>query len=168
MTIDANQTMRFDDQFELTYELLNELEMEVKPDGSIIDTNNNILFFNGMKVIANIDPHNIHYAGQGEITFDILTNIRLSTVLFGNYLEKKIVDGMPFVSYFPDEQIIPSTNMKIPDKKIFNLTVKFDNIRELASPYYHSKCLPFLWMMFALEDEPVDLNNFDTEEYESK
>ena len=168
MIIDANQIMKFDDQFELIYELLNELEMEVKPDGSIIDSNNNILFFNGMKVLANTNPNNIHYAGQGEITFDILSNIRLSTVLFGNYLEKKIASGMPFVSYFPDEKIIPATNVKLPDEKLFNLTVKFDNVREISSPYFHNKCLTFIWMMFALEDEPVDLYNFDTEEYLSK
>ena len=168
MTIDANQIMRFDDQFELVYELLNELEMEVKPDGTIIDANGNILFFNGMKVLANTNPNNIHYAGQGEITFDILTNIRLSTVLFGNYLEKKMAAGMPFVSYFPDEKIVPAASDKLPDEKFFNLTVKFDNVSELSSPYFHSKCLTFIWMMFALEDEPVDLSNFDTEEYLSR
>ena len=165
MTINANQVMRFDDQFELVYELLSELEMEVKPDGSIIDANNNILFFNGMKVIANVNPNNIHYAGQGEITFDILSNIRLSTVLFGNYLEKKMAEGMPFVSYFPNEMIVEAEGPNLPDKKYFNLTVKFDNTKELTSPYFRSKCLTFLWMIFTLEDSPVDLSNFDTEEY---
>ncbi len=168
MNISSNQVMSFEDVFELTYELLSELEMEVLPDGSILDSDNNILFFNGMKVIANIDPSNVHYAGQGEIMFDVLGNIRLSTVLFGNYLDKKIKSGMPFVSYFPDEKIILSSSTKVPDTKIFNLTVKFDNVRELTSPYFKSKCLTFIWMIFALEEEMVDLSNFEVEEYLKK
>lgn len=165
MNINANQVMQFDDVFELTYELLNELDMEVLPDGSILDPDNNIFFFNGMKIIANIDPNNIHYAGQGEIMFDILGNIRLVTVLFGNYLDKKIKNGMPFVSYFPEEQVIASNNDKDPDTKLFNMTVKFDNMHEITSPYFKLKSLTFIWMIFALEDETVDLSNFEIEEY---
>ena len=165
MNMDANQVLKFDDVFELTYELLSELDLEVFPDGSIVDVDNNVFFFNGMKVIANINPNNIHYAGQGEIMFDIVGNIRLATVLFGNYLERKIKEGMPFVSYFPDEKVIESEDEDVPDIKIFNLTVKFDNERELASPYFRLKTLTFIWMIFALEEEMVDLSNFELEEY---
>lgn len=168
MNMNANQVLQFEDVFELTYELLSELDLEVFPDGSIVDVDNNVFFFNGMKVIANIDPRNIHYAGQGEIMFDLIANNRLSTVLFGNYLERKIKDGMAFVSYFPDEKIIVSEKDDIPDTRLFNLTVKFDNIHELASPYFKIKSLTYIWMIFALEEEMVDLSNFDTEEYMKK
>ena len=157
--------MQFDDVYELNYELLNELEFEVKPDGTIYDPkNNNILFFNGMKILASIRPDQIHYAGQGEIPFDILNNIRMTTVLFGNYLEKKMAAGMPFVSYFPDEQIIEGKKLKDADIKLSNITVKFDNIHEMSSPYFRNKCLKFIYMIFALEEDVVDLTNFDAME----
>ena len=157
--------MQFDDIYELNYELLNELEFEVKPDGTIYDpAGNNIIFFNGMKVIASTRADNIHYAGQGEIPFDILNNIRMTTVLFGNYLERRMAKGMPFVSFFPDEQIIPGEKLTDPDIKISNLTVKFDNTHELSSPYFRNKCLKFIYMIFMLEDDLVDLTNFDAME----
>ena len=165
MNILPNGTMIFDDKYELIYELLNELEYEVQPDGSIIDESNNILYFNEMKVLATIDPKYPKYPGQGEIDFDILNNVRLSTVLFGRYLEKKIAAGMPFVSYYPGEMTIPNPAGKnLPDKKISNLTVKFDNTHDLSTPFFKNKCLKFIYMIFKLEEQEVDLSNMDVEE----
>ena len=167
MQIDANGTLRFEDKYELVYELLSELEYEVKPDGSIYDPNsNNIIFFNGLKVIASIDQKNIHYAGQGEISFDILENIRMSTVLFGKYLEKKMAEGMPFISFYPEEKIVEGKHAKDPDIKLSNLTIKFDNVTEASTPFYCNKCLKFIYMIFYLEGNIVDLSNFDV--WESK
>ena len=165
MNILPNGAIVFDDKYELIYELLNELEYEVLSDGSIIDDCNNILYFNEMKVLATINPNNPKYPGQGEIDFDILNNVRLSTVLFGRYLEKKMASGMPFVSYYPGELAIPNPAGKnLPDKKISNLTVKFDNIHEISTPYFKNKCLKFIYMIFKLEDQEVDLTNMDIEE----
>ena len=151
-----NGCMTFNDVFELNYELLNELEMEVKPDGIIYDPNNNVvLSFNGMMVKASINPNEIHYPGQGEIDFDILNNVRLITTLFGLYLERKMKEGMPFISFYPHEYTDET------DLKFSNITVKFDNTRELSSEYFHNKCLKFIHMIFLLDDNKVDLHNFD-------
>ena len=163
MTIDANGVMFFDDIFELNYELLSELEYEVKPDGSVIDTvSNSIIFFNGLKVTASIKANDIHYPGQGEIAFDILNNTRLTTMLFGQYIQRKIDQGMSFVSWYPEERVVEGKKDKDPDIRFSNITVKFDNIHEVSSPFYMNKCLKFIYMIFYLDEgNVVNLNNFD-------
>lgn len=146
----------FDDIFELNYYLLTELELELKPNGTIFDPRKNEIFsFNGMIIKASTDPNNIHYAGQGEIEFDILGNVRLITVLFGRYLERKQEEGMPFVSFYTEET-------SIDDIKYSRLCVKHDTYNTTESNYYHNKCLKFIDMIFLLdEDEQIELRNFD-------
>ena len=152
--------MVFDDVYELNYELLSELELEVKPNGNNYEPKKgSILSFNGNIIVASINPNEIHYAGQGEIEFDILNNVRMTTVLFGDYLSKKQADGMPFVSYFPNER---SENIDDGEIKYSNLTVKYDNVNSIESSYFHNKCLKFIDLIFKMEDNPVDLRNFDT------
>lgn len=153
--------MSFDDQYELVYELLNELEYVLKHDGSIFDPfANSILSFNGMIIKASTNPNNIHYAGQGEIEFDILNNVRLTTTLFGHYLQKKEQDGVKVVSTFTEEQ----NSKVIEGAKISRLTIRTDINHDISSPYYHNKCLKFIWAMFAMEDTYVNLNNFEPSE----
>lgn len=153
--------MSFDDQYELVYELLNELEYVLKHDGSIFDPfANSILSFNGMIIKASTNPNNIHYAGQGEIEFDILNNVRLVTTLFGHYLQKKEQDGVKVVSTFTEEQ----NSKVIEGAKISRLTIRTDINHDISSPYYHNKCLKFIWAMFAMEDTYVNLNNFEPSE----
>lgn len=155
MRILPNGSMRFEDVFELTYELFNEMEFVVRPDGSVIDTTtNNILAFNGNIIKASISPNDIKYAGQGEIVLDLLGNIKIVTTLFGHYLERKQREGMPFVSYFQDET-------ESEDIKFSSLTVKFDTIHSVTSGFFHNRCLKFIHMIFILEEQYVDLSNFD-------
>ena len=161
MIIKRNGAMSFDDVFELNYELLSQLEMNVRHDGTIFDpTTNNILAFNGMIIKASIKPNEIHYAGQGEIEFDILNNVRMITTLFGTFLDRKIKSGMQFRSYYPEERLEGE------DIKSSSLTVKFDDYNSITTPFYHNKCLKFIHMIYALEEELVDLSNFDQIEEE--
>lgn len=153
--------MMFDDQFELVYELLNELEYKLKPDGSIYDPfTNSILSFNGLFIKASTNPNNIHYAGQGEIEFDILNNVRLVTTLFGHHLKRKEAEGLALVSTFTEE----TESKVIEGAKMTRLTIRTNINQDLVSPYYHNKCLKFIWAMFALEDSYVNLNNFEPSE----
>ena len=152
-----NNEMIFEDIFELNYEVLNEMELELRPDGTIFDNNQNkVLSFNGMIIKASIRPDQIHYAGQGEIEFDILNNVRLVTTLLGLSIQRHINEGMPFLSYFPEERTEDD------DSKVSNLTVKFDNTREISTQFYHNKCLKFIEMIFLLEEDKVNLMNFDS------
>lgn len=151
--------MIFDDEFELTYEILNEMELELRPDGTIYDRlRNKLYYFNGMLVKASTNPHQMHYAGQGEIAFDILHNVRMATVMFGNYLQNCQADGMEFVSWFQEERESP----EIEGAKMTNLSIKKDSIFVLESPFFYNKCLKFIWCLFHLQDTRVDLSNFDT------
>ena len=87
--------MMFDDVYELTYELLHTLDLIVRPDGTIFEpATNSVLSFNGMIIKATIKENDIKYAGEGEIVFDVLNNVRMITVLFGHYLEKKQAEGI--------------------------------------------------------------------------
>lgn len=154
MRILPNGAMQFEDVFELTYELLNEMELEVKANGYVFDPNRNtILSFNGNMVKASINPHDIKYAGQGEIVLDLLGNTKLITNLFGYYLEKKQAEGMPFVSYFNEESG--------DEIKYSALTVKFNAVSSATTAPYHNRCLKFIHMIFLLEEQLVDLSNFD-------
>lgn len=153
--------MIFDDPYELVYELLNELEYVMRRDGSIFDPfTNSILSFNGMIIKASTSPNNIHYAGQGEIEFDILNNVRLVTTLFGHYLQKKEADGIKLVSTFTEEQ----DSTVIEGAKTSRLTIRTDINHDTTSPYYHNKCLKFIWAMFAMEETYVNLCNFEPPE----
>jgi len=157
MNILPDGTMQFVDQYELTYELFNDLDLEVRPDGTVYDTRGcTILAFNGMNLKANINPYNIHYAGEGEIIFEPLSNVRLVTTLFGWDLERKIKEGqITFRTFSPSEMLCDD------EIKRTNLTVKFDDNNSICTKYYHNKCLKFLEMIFILNSEQVDLSNFD-------
>lgn len=153
--------MIFDDPYELVYELLNELEYTLKHDGSIYDPfTNSILSFNGMIIKASTNPNNIHYAGQGEIEFDILSNVRLVTTLFGHYLQKKEAEGLKLVSTFTEE----TESTAIEGAKLSRLTVRTDINHDVSSPYYYNKCLKFIWMIFAMEGTCVNFRNFEPPE----
>ena len=39
--------------------------------------------------------------------------------------------------------------------------LKFDNTREISTQFYHNKCLKFIEMIFLLEEDKVNLMNFD-------
>lgn len=161
MTFLVTGEMVFDDELELVYELLNDLEYELRQDGTIFDPfTGSILSFNGMVIKASTNPLYMHYAGQGDIAFDILNNLRLVTVLFGYYLKKKEAEGLPLVSTFTEE--IPSDTVE--GAKKTRLTVRTNINHDLSSPYYHNKCLKYIWTIFAMEDTFVSLENFDVVE----
>lgn len=149
--------MLFDDVFELTYYVLEELGLQLMPDGKIFDPiKNEILSFNGMIIKGSVNPNKINYAGQGEITLDLLNNVRLTTVLFGRFLQSKMVEGMPFVSQYTEEYVDDT------EVKFNRLVVKHDTYNQTVSRYYHNKCLKFIDMIFLLDDDNVELRNFDT------
>jgi len=149
--------MLFDDVYELTYYVLEELGLQLLPDGKIFDPiKNEILSFNGMIIKGSVNPNKINYAGQGEITLDLLNNVRLTTVLFGRFLQSKMAEGMPFVSQYTEEYVDDT------EVKFNRLVVKHDTYNQTVSRYYHNKCLKFIDMIFLLDDDNVELRNFDT------
>lgn len=161
MKYSALGEMIFDDPYELVYELLNELEYVLIHDGTVFDPfTNSILSFNGMVIKASTNPNNIHYAGQGEIEFDILNNVRLVTTLFGHYLQKKEADGIKVVSTFTEER----DSDIIEGAKTSRLTIRTDINHDTSSPYYHNKCLKYIWALFAMEETYVNLCNFEPSE----
>lgn len=158
MTLSPIGEMIFDDEFELVYEVLNELEIELRPDGSIYDpARNTILSMNGLIIKASTNPMQMHYAGQGEMPFDILNNVKLISTLFYHYMQLKEAEGMPLISTYVSEL----ESLRVEKFKTTNLTVKFGVGNECSSPFFHNKCLKFIWMIFGLDQTPVNLQNFD-------
>ena len=158
----------YEDEYELTYNLLNALSMSVRPDGSIIDTEisgagtntariiGTPITFSGKILKANIDRNNIHYAGEGEVMLDVLTNNKMLDRLLGLFLDKlRVFDSKEVLSYFSNE--IKDDN----DVKTFNVNVKFENGEEYNSAYYLNKCLPIIDLIFQMSEENVDLSNFN-------
>ena len=150
--------MLFDDEYELNYYVLEEMGLILQNDGKIYDPEKNeILSFNGLIIKGSVSSKRINYAGQGDITLDLLNNVRLTTLLFSRYLQKRIDEGMPFVSHY-SEEIIDET-----ETKYNRLVVKHDTYNETVTRYYHRKCLKFIEMIFLISDDPemVELRNFD-------
>ena len=79
----------------------------------------------------------------------------MTTVLFGRFLQRKMDEGMPFVSHY-SEEIVDDT-----DTKYSKLIVKHDTYNSTETIYYHNKCLKFISMIFLLNGEDVELRNFD-------
>ena len=80
----------FENVEELNYNLLNAVGLSTLPNGNIVDREigNAQIKFDGKNMKANIDPNNIHYAGEGEIMLDVLSNLKMSIVLLGHLLDK--------------------------------------------------------------------------------
>ena len=147
----------FEDQFELNYYLLTQLEIELTPNGNLYDAaRNEMLSFNGLMIKGSVSADNINYAGQGEIEFNVLENVRLITTLFGRYIKQKEEEGMPFLSWFADETIDET------ELKFTRLVVKHDTYNSTISEYYRNKLLKFIDMIFRLDGEIVELHNFDS------
>ena len=156
MKILPNGKTLFEDEFELNYYILTELNYQLTPDGKILDNNTNeILAFSGMIIKGSVNPNQINYAGQGEIELQLLSNVRMITMLFGRFLQQKINEGMPYVSQFTEEMVDDT------DIKYSKLTVKHDTFNSTSTEYYHNKCLKFISMIFILDGEDVELRNFD-------
>lgn len=152
--------MIFDDVYDLTYNLLSEIGISVLPDGRMVDQDMGcIINFGGSILKANIDPRYIKYAGQGESIFEPLTNIRQVTTLLGYHLDKKQkLEGMEFISYYPEE-----IEEEITGIKFTNLSLKygigFNDV--ISSRFYFNKCLKYIDLIFAIEGDQADLHNFD-------
>lgn len=162
MIYDATGAMLFDDPFEMTYEVLNEMELEVRPDGSIYSPIlHGLFFFNGLLIKASTDPNNIHYAGQGEIVLDLMNNVRIANMMFGHMIQKQQAEGMPFASFIVEEKTIEATKRNEEDYKVSCLTIKYDPFNEDSTNFYRNKCLKFVHGIFLAGDTFVDLTNLD-------
>ena len=156
MTITNEGKTCFDDEYELNYYVLEELDLQLLQDGKIFDPyTNEILSFNGMIIKGSVSPSHINYAGQCEIVLSLLNNVRMVTTLFGRFLQRKIDNGMPFVSHFSEETTDDS------DIKYSKLIVKHNTYQSTETIFYHNKCLKFISMIFLLNGEDVELRNFD-------
>lgn len=168
MQIRTDGVMTFDDIFDLNYNFLSEMSMSVNSNGVIYykddDTGETtILKSDGKDIIASIDPNNIHYAGPITVQFDILNDIVLVQHILGFYLQVCQNKGMPFISYFPEEQTKTfkvKRNLEI-DIKYTAETIKLSASNSITSHYYHNKCLKYIDLIFMLEGDIVDLSNFD-------
>lgn len=150
----------FHDVYDLTYNLLSEIGISVLGDGRMVDQDMGCTInFGGMILKANIDPNYIKYAGQGESVFEPLSNVRQVTTLLGYYLDKKQkLEGMEFISYYPEE-----IEEEISGIKFTNLSLKYGTGFHdvISSRYYFNKCLKYIDLIFAIEGDQVDLHNFD-------
>lgn len=150
----------YDTVEELTYALLNVMDLSTRPDGTVIDKSispQGTVIMDSDKVLkANTDPNNIHYAGESDVLLDPLVNLHLLNNLFGLYADKIRVEGeKDLVSMFSEE--IYDANMD----RMSRCGIKFDNGEEYYSEYYYSKCLGLIELIFILGEENVSLRNFD-------
>ena len=152
----------YDTVEELTYNFLNCMGLSVRPDGTVIDTELNIeggaiIKLAGKSLKANTNPINIHYAGEGEIMLEILTNYKTLNSLLGLFLDKrKMFDNIETLSFFPEDAEDKDGN------RISALTIRFADNSQISSDYYYNRCLTIVDIIFKLGEENVDIHNFDS------
>lgn len=152
----------YDNVEELIYNFLNCMGLSVKPDGTVVDTELNvnggtIIKLSGKSLKANTNPNNIHYAGEGEIMLEILSNYKTLNSLLGLFLDKrKMFDNIETLSFFPEDAEDKDGN------KISKLTIRFADNTQISSDYYYNKCLTIIDIIFKLGEENVDIHNFDS------
>ena len=157
MTILMNGTIQFNDLGELIYNLLNSIGLSINASGYIYDQDTKVVIQDAGRVIkASVDPNAPCYAGQGEVVFDILGNVRLMTTLFGYAMDKaSVYNGFDSVSQFIDD---------IPGTKETALCIKMSDGTVKHSGFYVNKCLKYVAAIFLIDDTMVDLKNFDIAE----
>ena len=152
----------YDNVEELIYNFLNCMGLSVKLDGTVVDTELNvnggtIIKLSGKSLKANTNPNNIHYAGEGEIMLEILSNYKTLNSLLGLFLDKrKMFDNIETLSFFPEDAEDKDGN------KISKLTIRFADNSQISSDYYYNKCLTIIDIIFKLGEENVDIHNFDS------
>lgn len=148
----------FDDAYELTYNIMNSIGIEVYPDGSLYDPDRDTtISYEGKMMKATINPLDIKYAGQGECIFEPLTNVRQVTTLMGYMIDKKVeMEEMTFQTWYQEEMEDPITGWRYS-----NITIKTESGEHITSHYYYNKCLKFIEMIFILGEQDVNLLNFD-------
>lgn len=145
---------------ELTFSLLNAMELSTRPDGTIVDKTINpegTVVMIGDKVLkANTDDRNIHYAGNGDILLDPLSNLHILNTLLGLFLDKlRVNEGIEIVSFYPEEKVDNN------DNRMCAHTIKFADGTEVTSEYYYNRCLGLIELIFIISDENVYVRNFD-------
>lgn len=150
----------YDTVEELTYALLNVMDLSTRPDGTVIDKSispQGTVIMDSDKILkANIDPNNIHYAGESDVLLDPLVNLHLLNNLFGLFADKIRVEGeKEMISMFTED--ILDVNLD----RMSRYGIKFNNGEVYYSEYYYSRCLGLIELIFILGEENVSLRNFD-------
>lgn len=170
MYFNKNGSQIMENVEELTYNLLNALELSVLPTGEIVDYSSMTMNQMGMMVPASvqcggkilkatIDPNNIKYAGESEVMLDTLGNIKQINFLLGVLLNKIQAEGEQLLSFYSQDSEDANGN------RIVSMNAKFID-REVCSNYYYNKCLATIDLIFILSDYDIDLSNFNA--FESK
>lgn len=150
----------YDTVEELTYALLNVMDLSTRPDGTVVDKSispQGTVIMDSDKILkANIDPNNIHYAGESDVLLDPLVNLHLLNNLFGLFVDKIRVEGeKEMISMFTED--ILDVNLD----RMSRYGIKFNNGEVYYSEYYYSRCLGLIELIFILGEENVSLRNFD-------
>ena len=145
---------------ELTYALLNTMELSTRPDGTVIDKTINpagtVIMVADKVLKANTDINNIHYAGESEVLLDPLSNLHILNILFGLFMDKlRVQEDRDSLSMFTEEMPDQDNN------KLCRYGIKFSNGEEYYSEYYYSKCLGLIELAFIISEENVSVRNFD-------
>lgn len=152
---------------ELTYALLNEMELSTAPDGTIVDKtindNGTVIMISDKKLKANTDDRNIKYAGDGDIMLDPLSNLHILNTLLGLYLDKlRVFEGVEITSFFPEEA--PGED----NQNMCGYTLKYQDGVSVSSEFYYNRCLGLIELVFLISGDDVYVRNFDITPKEMK
>ena len=145
----------FDDPYEMTYNLLNAIGLSIDGNGYVYDQDTRIhLLYQGKKIKASIDPNNPAYAGEGEITMDLIHDMKLANMILLYFIDKESNLGdLSIVSQFIEE---------VPNGKLTALGIKKTDGSSIITEYYTNKALKYIEAVFLLDGEKIYLHNFDS------
>lgn len=157
LTQTEGRTM-FNDIYDLTYNLLKTIGLYLDVEGTVLDQETRTpLMFHGCRMKSTVRADTPCFAGQGEIIFDILSNVRLVTTLLGFTINREAEEGFSVLSHYIDKES---------GTKRTALCIKTSDYNLYSTLYYNNKCLKFIDAMFMVTGENVDLSNFDISEGE--
>lgn len=166
MNLLKNGVIQFDDTYELTYNLFNEIGLSINQKGYVYDQDTGIeLKYKDkyIKATFNIQPI---YAGKNDIIFDPAHNFNLMVTLFGYYIDKCSANGE---INFRSQYIEDMDNQKIDNHKVIDgktkqrVVVQLVDGRKIPSAFYTNLYLGFVDCIFKLSNVMVDLSNLDNE-----
>ena len=156
----VNGKFMYDTIPELTYALLNEMELSTTKDGTIvdktIDPKGTVIMVSDKRLKANTDDRNIKYAGDGDFMLDPLSNLHILNTLFGLYLDKlRVYEGVEITSFFYEET--PGED----NQNMCAHTLKYQDGTSVTSEFYYNRCLGLIELIFLISGDEVSLRNFD-------
>ena len=136
----------------LVYKLMNEIGLDIDDQNRIYDQDTgNVINFNQKTLVYNF--HIEIRPNFNELLFDPICNRNIMVTLFSYYLKKlEMMENKYFMAFYQLEN--NTTHKKA-------IELKANANEKIQSKFYANECLGYIELVFKLNNESLDLSQFD-------